>query len=205
VLEGFGLVLGEVAGFDQLVHQRLIFGDLLELAIAQQVAPAIAHLAQEQHFVDQHGRRGGGAHAAARSFFLRRLEDPPPSLFDGLHEPARQRVAVLGARAPAHRLDEDIDGHLARDLAGGRAAHAVANREQHAALADLVFEALVARADLARRKVGDHEVVFVVLADLTDGGATGIAHGQLTAGDVVTGRGRVVRLICAVQAVRAVD
>ena len=129
MLERLGLVFGQVPGFDQLIDERLVLGQLLELAAAQQVRAAVADLGQEQHLVDEHGDGRGRAHAAARALLLRGVVDAPAGFFHGRHQPARERVAIARRTAAAHGLDQDVDRHLARDLAGRGAAHAVAHGE----------------------------------------------------------------------------
>ena len=64
MLEGLGFLLGELAGLDELVDERLIPRQLHELAVAHQVPARIAHLREEQEVVDQRGRGDRRAHAA---------------------------------------------------------------------------------------------------------------------------------------------
>src|SRR5262249_825980 len=50
-----GLAPGEVSGVDHLLDQGMVFSDLFELVIVEQVAPAIANMGDGQDFADQHG------------------------------------------------------------------------------------------------------------------------------------------------------
>ena len=85
---------------------------------------------------------------------------------------AREVVAVRRAASPGdHLLVDDVDRELARDLAGGGAAHAVADGEDGAAFADDLVAVGLHQPRLALREVGDEEVVLVVLAHLADVGA----------------------------------
>ena len=85
----------------------------------------------------------------------------------------------MGALAEAvdELLVDDVDRELARDLAGGRAAHAVA----HAEHARRWCPPPCARSRLEQAagltcEIGDEEVVLVVLADLADVGAPEQLH-----------------------------
>ncbi len=102
VLERLGLFLGELAGLDELVDERLVARQLHQVALAQQVAPRVAHLGEEEVVVDQSGRGDGRPHPAARAIELRLLEDAQPGGLDGADEAPRELVAlqrVVVARA----------------------------------------------------------------------------------------------------------
>ncbi len=55
MLEGLGLFLRELAGLDELVHERLIARDLHERVAAEDVAARVADLREEEDVVDEGG------------------------------------------------------------------------------------------------------------------------------------------------------
>ena len=183
VLEGLGFFFGELAGLDELVDERLIARDLHQPVAAQDVARGCRRPGRRRGVVDQRGGGRGRAHAAARAVGLGLVEDAQARGLDRAHEArARDRRGWRAARRRRQPLVDDVDGELARDLAGGGAAHAVAHAEQGAALADLLLAVGLDQAATLSGQVGDEEVVLVVLADLADVGATEDAHADLTSG-----------------------
>jgi hypothetical protein len=84
VLEGVGLVFGELPGFDQLIDERLVFGDQVQSTVSQDVATAVTDLPREEHLVDEACHRCGGSHPAARSVFLGREVNTRARFFDGV-------------------------------------------------------------------------------------------------------------------------
>ncbi|MEI9951130.1 MAG: hypothetical protein WDO74_19655 [Pseudomonadota bacterium] len=104
MLEGLGFLFGELAGFDQLVDQRLVPTDLGEAVTAQHVGAAVTDLSHEQARVHQRRNRGGGAHAAPGAIGTRLVENTNSGFFDGLYQPPRE-VIVMERRlaAPAFR------------------------------------------------------------------------------------------------------
>ncbi len=176
VLEGLGLLLGELAGLDELVHEGLVARDLHEAIAAQDVRAAVPDLAEEEVVVDERGDRRRRAHAAARAVELRLAEDAQARRLDRVHEARGQLVVVLGRVARGHALVDDVDRELARDLAGGGAAHAVADAEQGPARADDLRAVRLHQAAALLREVRDDEVVLVVLAHLADVGPPEEAH-----------------------------
>ena len=165
MLERLGFIFGELARLDELIDEGLVLGDQAETTIAEQVAPAVTDLSDEEHFVDEAGHRRGGAHAAARAVLLRSEENARARLLDGVHEAPRKGVAVFRGLIASEGLEQRIDRHVACHLARRGAAHAVAHRQRHAATrndpGDLV---LVLEGSGLVVEVGDHEVVLVVLA-----------------------------------------
>ncbi len=188
MLEGFRFFLGELTGFDQLVDQGLVTAHLREAVAAQDIGPAVADLSHEQASVQQRRDRRGGAHAAARPVGARLVEDADARFFDRLYQAARELV-VIDRRLTLHELFvDDVDGQLACDLAGGRAAHAVAHAEQHAAVADGRLAIALHQAAALARQIGDEEVVFVVLSDLSHIGTSEDAYLETRARNVVSHR-----------------
>ena len=47
-LADLGFLHGDLARFHQSLHERLIFGELLYLAVAYHVGPAVTHLHQKE-------------------------------------------------------------------------------------------------------------------------------------------------------------
>ena len=111
----------------ELGDERVVAGELRELAVAHAVRPAVAHVG-EAHLVAVHlGERERGAHAAARLVGNGEVVDAPVGVTDDAGELRLGRLAGL-ARS-LHRLD----GHRGGHLAGLGAAHAVRDREQRRA------------------------------------------------------------------------
>ena len=139
-----GLARGDLPRPLQLGHQRVVAGELLELAVAQQVAAAVADVA-EAHAVGA-DQRGGqrGAHAPARLLGLREVVDPPVG---GLGDLAQ---LALGLRGRAVHLVEGLDGYLRGDLAGLGPAHAVGHREHGRCLDERVLVGLALAAHVAQ-------------------------------------------------------
>ena len=94
VLEGLGLFLGELAGFDELVHERLIARELHERVAAEDVAARVADLREEEDLVHERRRGDGRAHAAARAVGFGLVEDAEPGGLDGSDEATREVVAL---------------------------------------------------------------------------------------------------------------
>ena len=153
------LLARELAALDELVEDGVIFGDLLDAAVAQQVDAAVADVGDEAvRAVDQE-RRERGAHAALLRVGAGLFVDLHAGALHRLLEQAEDgaRGARLGRRGGdgvallLELLVDDADRERAGDLAGGVAAHAVRHHEQ---------------AELAV----DEEVVLVVIAQAPDVG-----------------------------------
>ena len=123
-------------------------------------------MSDEEHFVDEARDRCSRPHPSTRAVLLRREKDTRTGFFDRVDEAPCKAVAILCDIVTAEHLEQGVDGHVARHLTCRCAAHAIAYRERHAARRDetrgllLVFERSVLVTE-----VGDHEVVFVVLAN----------------------------------------
>ena len=77
---------------------------------------------------------------------------------------ALRRGVLVGGPGGGEMAVDEVGGHGARELAGGRAAHAVGHHEERAARPDLVPAHLRMEAGVAGAEVGDEEGVLVVLA-----------------------------------------
>ena len=125
-----------------------------KLPVAEEVRPAVAHLADQIAPRQQHQHRGRGAHSPLvllRRACARRWHRWPRGWRVRTRSPAssslRPRSEPISLRGDPHR-------HLARDLAGRMAAHAVGHDEDPV--------------------VGEHQVVvFVARTDDPDVGASG--------------------------------
>ena len=117
------LFRGNLAGFDEIGHERVVARELLDLPFVEQVRSRVAHLRDDEALAFEHGAGAGGAHALATAPLVRRLQDRVVRGLDSA--PELVRVGVL--RRP---LGDDVDGDLGCDLARGVAAHAVCHHEQ---------------------------------------------------------------------------
>ena len=90
--------------------------------------------------------------------------------FDRFLEPVRKALRchlVLGIpRLEEVRVDR-VGGHLARELAGRRAAHAVGDDQEGAARADIVLPHVRLQRGRLARQIGDQEAILVVVARAT--------------------------------------
>src|SRR6185503_494243 len=96
-------------------------------------------------------------------------------LFQPVREALRRRLRFSVPRL--HEVREDRVGrHLARQLSGRRAAHAVGDDEQRAALAQVVLPDLGLERRILAGQVRDEEAVLVVLARPADVGLAEHLH-----------------------------
>ncbi len=131
----------QVSSVHLLLHVRVVLGELHQLAVPQQVSPAVPHLPHEEAGVVQHERGDGGPHTALVVLGERALKNGAVRGADRRAHPVghllvRERVgrAELARHVP-HR-------HFTRDLARRVTAHAIRHDEDAA--------------------VGDHDVVVFV-------------------------------------------
>jgi hypothetical protein len=140
-----GLLGGEAAPADQLAHHRVVGGELVKGAVAQQVGAAVAHVDELQVAVAGDG--GGGhrcAHAPQAGVGGGPLQDGRVRLPDGAGQragrlPGLVEPAVVEGRQRLHRSRRG-------DLAALVAAEPVGDRE-HAPAAEIAV--LVAGPDLS--------------------------------------------------------
>src|SRR5207248_8331110 len=121
---GLGVLGGELAAADELGDERVVLGHLLELAVANQVGPRVADVAEGDRVAldERDGHRR--PHPGCRRVLARALIDAPVRLLDQL------RDAALAAAGGAFVLAHGAGGEARRELAGLRAAHAVGDREE---------------------------------------------------------------------------
>jgi hypothetical protein len=146
-------------------EQRVILGQLDRDAVADEVRARVAGLREDRVAAGDHRADERRAHAALGEIALgllhdlivggedavaERVEQATPRVRRAVLRPALDRGAhVAGDPAVAHRRDR----HPARDLAGGVAAHAVADRE-HAAIGVDQVRVLVVLAHVAHVRGG---------------------------------------------------
>ena len=107
--------------------------------------------------------------ACGRPWLPGRCGGPPPRWRGTRRRASSSRLTdVLLVETLDHPLVDDVDGELARDLAGGRAPHPVAHGEEVAEGADGREAVRLEQPARALGQVGHEEVVLVVLADLAD-------------------------------------
>ena len=63
----------ELAGFDEVGHERVVARELLEAPLVEQVGARVAHLGDDEPLTFEHGGGAGGAHALATAALVRRL------------------------------------------------------------------------------------------------------------------------------------
>ena len=129
---GAGLFRRELALADQLGDQRMVTGQLLDRAVADQIGAAVADVRQESLGVADDQRRAGGAHADALGVAVTVLVHDAVGGTQRADQIVQRRPVALTIRA-----QQRLDREPARDLAGTRAAHAVGDHQQRAALAEL--------------------------------------------------------------------
>src|SRR5436305_10099417 len=121
---GLGVLGRELAAADELGDERVVLGHLLELAVANQVGPRVADVAEGDRVAldERDGHRR--PHSGCRRVLARALIDAPVRLLDQL------RDAALAAAGGAFVLAHGAGGEARRELAGLRAAHAVGDRKE---------------------------------------------------------------------------
>ncbi len=112
------LIGRDQAGGDLVAHKGVVARDLPDLAVADQVGPAIADIGDMQGVVVEQRGDAGGAHVATA-----RGVDPRVGLGEGLLE---RGWAIPGAIVII-QPEDGVDGQAAGDLAGSVAAHPIAD------------------------------------------------------------------------------
>ena len=93
-----GLLLGQLAAGHQLAHQRVVAGEALEPAVAQQVGARVADVRDRDLLLADVGGGHRGAHAGALGLGARAVVDAAVGVLDHLHERRRpaSRPAARG-------------------------------------------------------------------------------------------------------------
>jgi len=123
-----GLLGRQNAFFDLHRHPGVIASELARPAASDQVAPAVADVADRQVAALDHHHDDGAAHAGARDVLFGTVEDDAVRGGDGVANRVGRRCAVLTVEGGFDRLD----GEAAGDFAGGVAAHPVRDDQQRA-------------------------------------------------------------------------
>ena len=129
-----GLLLGQAPLAHQLLDERVIVGQALEPAVAQQVGATVADVRDRDLVLADVGGRQRRPHARPLCVAARQLVDPLVGFADELGEPLLGRY-VARRQPPREELDRRARGDLARL----RAAHPVGDDEQRHADEEVVL------------------------------------------------------------------
>jgi hypothetical protein len=168
-----GLLLRQLPSLDQLLHQRLVLGQLARDALADEIRAAVADLCEVERVTEQPYDRRSRAHPPVLGMLRRERIDLGIGRRRRALERLREARRVVTGRLDPEPLDlakDDVDGHRARDLPGRRAAHAVGHHEQGAALPGDVRPYVRVQGRPVRGEVGDREGVLVMLPRPADVG-----------------------------------
>ena len=121
MLGGLG---GDLAGALELGHERVVSGELLELAVAEAVGAAVAHMAEADVVADHLYRGQRRAHPSVGLVRHREVIDAAIGL---AHHASELDLGRLGGIEVA---PERLRGHRGGHLAGLGPAHAVGDREE---------------------------------------------------------------------------
>ena len=149
-----GDVIGaDPALVDQRLHQRVVVGDLVELAVPEQVTARIADVAHRRVPVGPEQRGERGAHALDRGVGDDHLLQPGVGRGDRRGQ-FRQHVAAgrFGVEF-RHRGDGQGAGHLAR----GVAAHPVRDCEQARPRVRRVLVSFTEEADVGTDRIAEYK------------------------------------------------
>ena len=150
------LDVGDPALVDEALHERVVGGELRELAVAEEVAAAVADVADADPVAveQRHGR--GGAGAVEGRVLVDQAPDPHVRLVHLLGDPVEQ--VGLGRRGVerAQLLDRGARG----DVAAGGPADAVADGEEPGAGVAGVLVVLADPPDVGDRGVVEAQTHF---------------------------------------------
>ena len=143
-----GLLGGDAAAVDEPLHEGVVLGDLLELAVAQAVDARVADVRERDVVADAEDAADGGAHAGELGVVEHGLGD---QRVGGEHRGLQGELGVVGRGVELVGLGDALHRDRGRDVAARVAAHAVGDDEQVAAGVSAV---LVVGADLADMRDG---------------------------------------------------
>ena len=154
-----GLLGGDLALVDQRLHQRVVLGDLEDLAVADQVGPRVADVRQPELGARPQQRGQRGAHAVQRGVGLDHVAQRAVGAADRVVEGVQQLAARhVGVQRP-QRLDDGGAGHLA----GRVTAHPVGHREQPGSGVRGVLVALTNQSGVGPHRVADGECLLAIV------------------------------------------
>ena len=134
----------------------MVLRDLGELAVPQQIRPAVPHLPDQEPVPEERQRRNGGAHPALVVLRKRALKDGAIGGADGKAHPLGH-LLVVQPQQRAHLAGNDAHGHLTRHLPGRVTAHAVGD-DEHPLVGNHEEVVLIPRsddADVGPARAGD--------------------------------------------------
>ena len=123
---GVRLLRGDPTLLDEGLHEGVVAGDLVELAVAQEVTAGVADVAERETGAGEQDGGECGAHPVEFGRPLHLVGDGGVAAGNGRFELAEQ---VTAGFVVVERL-QGLDDELAGDLAGRVSAHAVGEREQ---------------------------------------------------------------------------
>ncbi len=121
------LLLGDPALVDEALHERVVGGELRDLALAEQVGAAVADMPDRGPGSVEEGHGGGGAGAVERGVLVDQRADRAVGIVECVGDP-RELVGALGRGLvePAQLRDRRRGG----DVTARRATDTVADAEQ---------------------------------------------------------------------------
>ena len=150
---GGDVVGADPALVDQRLHQGVVVGDLVELALPEQVTARVADMAHRGVPVRPEQRGQRGAHALDRRVGDDHLLQPGVGRGD--------RRGQLGQHVAAGRLGVEFrhrgDGQRAGHLARGMSAHPVRDREQARSRIRRILVPLTEEADVGTYRVAEYK------------------------------------------------
>ena len=144
---------GDAALVDQRLNERVVLGDLVELAVAEQVAAGVADVREPKSVAREQDRGQRRAHSLEFGVGLDLRGDGGVAVPDRGVELAQQVAARLVVVEVGQRRDHQLGG----DLTGGVTAHAVGERKQARAGVHGVLVVCADQTAVAAGGVSEHQ------------------------------------------------
>ena len=122
-----GLLAGEAAGLDEVLHEGVVGGDLGELAVAQEVGARVADVDHGELVAGPHNGDAGGAQARQLGAGGGAGDQVGVGCLHGVAQQAEQIAGLVGVGIERYEV---VDGDGGGDVAAGGPAHAVAQDHQ---------------------------------------------------------------------------
>jgi hypothetical protein len=148
-----GLLGGDPAVVDERLHERVVVGDLRELAVTDQVGARVADVAEREPPTGEEDRGEGGAHALE----LRGLADDLAQVLAALEDGLAHGLEQVSGRRVVVEVLERGDDDLAGDVTGGVPTHAVGDRQQPRPGVDRVLVVATDEAAVGARRIAQDE------------------------------------------------